>query len=462
MKNKIEGMSGSQSLDRGKRSPERQSQETSKDRRIKLELENMRFLRSVPPDASSSSNTYPETPDCRDEHHKVINASPSDSASISSNPNNRQNDVYNNKEEMIAKLEHTIQSLMDLNKYATREELPSPSRHLLQHLNQLKQNEGMHTPFSDVASSSSRTRPEISGQKGESREENRTKSRDKKKSSMGLRRGFIPPVTRNVEARSQRREHHEEMRILSSDIASSSSNLYGRDTSEGEQLLHPDHGDSSQHEQRPKYSRSLLNYVLTSWDQIKREKGKEQSEADVEILGNRLKETLLLKGKNKDEKMKIIAGQFLNRDLSDVPNEIYSKACSIAMVAMEERIDNVFGGSDEGATVKGHMQLRMENLLMRGGGSKRIDLTDHPTNDRVIYQQLERHLPSVFDNALRQAPYAIEIDQLRSYETLSPNQKKERLEKLTKKQEKIEKEMIDTYQKIDEYLREHAEASKMI
>jgi hypothetical protein len=68
----------------------------------------------------------------------------------------------------------------------------------------------------------------------------------------------------------------------------------------------------------------------------------------------------------------------------------------------------------------------------------------------------------VFDNALRQAPYAIEIDQLRSYETLSPNQKKERLEKLTKKQEEIEKEMIDTYQKIEAYLRAHMEASKMI
>ena len=66
------------------------------------------------------------------------------------------------------------------------------------------------------------------------------------------------------------------------------------------------------------------------------------------------------------------AGRLLGVDLSQVPTEQYMAACSTVMLAMDERIYNVYGRQNDGEDpwLMGHVRLMMEDVFMRGGMSE--------------------------------------------------------------------------------------------
>ena len=144
------------------------------------------------------------------------------------------------------------------------------------------------------------------------------------------------------------------------------------------------------------------------------------------------------------------AGLLLGRDLSQVPTEQYTIACSTVMAAMEERIDNVYNDSED-SSVMSRVRLMMEDVFMRGGRSERRDSAAR--QDPLLRQLQDEYLPRMFDNALRQAPYARQIQDFESRQnSLSPDQQ-DRLREMRNQQKEIEDEMHDIYQEIETLLR---------
>ena len=158
------------------------------------------------------------------------------------------------------------------------------------------------------------------------------------------------------------------------------------------------------------------------------------------------------------EEQKINAGQILGRDLSRVSNERYRIACSTVMLAMDERIDHVYGESDEDNSVLARVQLMMEDVFMRGGTSKRRDSAAR--EDDLLRRLQEEYLPHMFDNALRQEPYVRQIQDFESRQnSLSPDQQALLCE-MKNKQKEIEGEMHDKYQEIEKLLRKFKKESQ--
>jgi hypothetical protein len=147
------------------------------------------------------------------------------------------------------------------------------------------------------------------------------------------------------------------------------------------------------------------------------------------------------------------AGQLLGRDLSQVSTEQYMTACSTVMLAMDERIENVYGRPSDGEDplVMGHVRLMMEDVFMRSGRSERRDSVAR--QDPLLQQLQKEYLPRMFDNALRQAPYIRQIQDFeRRQNSLSPDQQ-DRLRIMSIRQREVEEEMHNTYQEIEELLR---------
>ncbi len=160
------------------------------------------------------------------------------------------------------------------------------------------------------------------------------------------------------------------------------------------------------------------------------------------------------------EEQKLNAGQILGRDLSQVPTERYTIACSTVMLAMDERIYHVYGRPNDGEDprVMSRVRLMMEDVFMRGGRSERRDFAAR--EDDLLRRLQEEYLPHMFDNALHQVPYVRQIQDFESRQnSLSPDQQALLCE-MKNKQKEIEGEMHDKYQEIEKLLRKFKKESQ--
>jgi hypothetical protein len=93
------------------------------------------------------------------------------------------------------------------------------------------------------------------------------------------------------------------------------------------------------------------------------------------------------------EQQKNNAGRLLGLDLSEVSTDIYAKACSIAIVAIEER-----DSRDDNLNLE--HTLMMEDILLRGGESKNITPETRKSDQ---YKNLLEDLREVLPSAIREA-----------------------------------------------------------